>query len=83
MAIRTDHAQLTLVPLEVVQATLTVGVVNSSGHLQIALRVEDPSSGTLLALESIPHRAVELGDATVVAAAQRLWELVLEVTSPF
>ena len=83
MAITTDHAQLSLIPLEVAQATLTVGLVTSSGHLQVQLRVEDPSTRTLLALESIPHRAAELGEATLVAAAQRLWELLEEHTSPF
>lgn len=83
MAGKKTHVQTTLLPPEVVEATLRVGLVGASGHVQVQVEVQDPSSGELLALWSQPH--ADLADlATVVERATReLLDMVRELVGPF
>lgn len=58
--------QLALFPNDVLEFTLTVGVVRSSDHVQIQYQVHDPAGGDLLRLESRHH--VEPGEASTYLA---------------
>lgn len=48
-----------LIPPEVVELHLVVGIVGASGHAQIMFSVKNPGDGQLLQLESVPHIALE------------------------
>lgn len=83
MAPRKTHVQTTLLPPEVVEAVLRVGVVGAAGHLQCQVEVHDPSTGELLALWSLPHALLPDLEASVTRSAGELVQMLRELVGPF
>ena len=67
---RLSWEQLRLLPDEVIEATLRIGVVIEADHLQWQLDVRDPRSGDLISMQSRP----------VVSTSNWLPELTLMVS---
>jgi len=65
--------QPSLVPGDVVECTLRIGIVKSGGHAQIQVEVADAAAGVLQGLVSMPHLSP---DRLRVNARQFLNELL-------
>lgn len=64
--------QETLIPPNVVEVTLRLGVVNDGDHLQCAISATNPSTGAVLAMWSIPHRPVTELPSLIADAVREL-----------
>lgn len=80
---RSRYVQTTLLPPEVVEATLRLGTIGASNHVQVQCEIRNPVDGELLALWSRPHAPLsDLHDVLALAAAE-LEQAVRELLSPF
>jgi hypothetical protein len=67
----------------VVTLKLTIGIVNSVGHLQWQVEALEGAEGTQLALISRPHAALAAMPAEFSAALLALLTVAQEVAGPF
>lgn len=77
------HVQTTLLPPEVIEATLRIGVVGATDHVQVQAEIHDPGTGELLYLVAAPHRAYGQMDEVVLELAHDLLRAIRELTGPF
>lgn len=75
--------QRSMLPPEVIEATLSVGIVASSDHFQIQVEVRDPSSGELLSLFSMPSVRREARHIALDDMFKRLRDAIEELSVPF
>lgn len=75
--------QPALVPPEVLEVTLRIGVVGSTDHAQVLVEVRNATDGQLLELESTPHVALDQLDTVVDMYAQQLMARVRRNACPF
>lgn len=78
-----EWAQGTLLPPAVVEVTLKVGIIYASDHVQMELEVRSPTDGTLLGLQSVPHRALSSWEPELKRLMRDLLEEVTARTAPF
>lgn len=64
--------QPALLPPDVVEYTLRVGLVRPSDLLQVQLEAHSPTDGVLLAMESWPGRRITTGRQALAAAIDKL-----------
>lgn len=83
MTRQSDHVQLTLVPPEVVEATLRIGVIGSRDHLQVQVDVRDPGTGELLARWARPHAPYGRLDHVLEECIHELQSMIVEIVGPF
>lgn len=75
--------QLSLLREEVVEVTLRIGVVLEGDHLQWMLTTRDPSSGTLLGMQSSPARSAARWERELVTIMERIAETMRTHVDPF
>jgi hypothetical protein len=61
-ALGTAWSQPGLIPPDVVQATLRIAYIPETHHAQWQLEVQNPVTGELLAMSSVPHRDARSAD---------------------
>lgn len=83
MTVVSDHVQPSLLPPEAVHATLSVGVVGSSGHVQFQCELRNATDGTLMALWSRPHAERDALRPLAAAALEVLLQQIDESVGPF
>lgn len=72
-----------LFPPDVVEITLRVGVVRSQDHLQWQLEASNATDGTLMRLESCPHRVMAQAADALAQMGRQLALALDEVCGPF
>lgn len=75
--------QRPLLPPDVVQVHLEVGLVPKADHSQFWWSVRDPTDGTLLAGGSLPHRSLNRIRECAHEALDAALDKAHELTSPF
>lgn len=75
--------QLQLFPSAVYEATLKIGLVPESDHLQIQLSWQDPSTGALLALQSVMHVSAQDCSTVLDSFFNRLRSDITNLSCPF
>jgi hypothetical protein len=75
--------QLSLLPYEVVEIELRVGIVVESDHLQWQFTVRDPAAKTLLGMLSSPHVSLASWPRHARTIASQLEELIGNNVHPF
>ena len=75
--------QLSLLPTEVVEIELRIGVVSEANHLQWQLTVRDPSAGALFGMLSHPHTSIARWPAAYRDVCQALEAAFETHCSPF
>lgn len=80
---RYSHVQATLIPPEVVEATLRLGIVGAGNHVQVAVEVRSATDGALLALETLSHADVASWPTLAEQWTARLIALTREYVLPF
>lgn len=75
--------QLSLIPGEVYEITLRVGIVVSEEHCQLQMDWVDPSSGDLIGMLSHPHIPFHRVADSLDLYVERLRRLVHDLTGPF
>ena len=83
MSEETDWAQLSLLPLPVVEMQLRIGFVSETNHVQWQLRTTDPAAGTLLGMVSCPHDQMHAREAWLSHICQEITTAFLEHVHPF
>lgn len=78
-----DWVQQTLMAPEAIEATLKIGVIPETDHLQLWIEVKDPMTGVLLGQASNPHAPIAKIGAEAHRWQQRLVEMVLHHIEPF
>jgi len=64
--------QQQIVPSDVMELRLRVGVMHSAGHYQVQMEALDPSSKILIAMESSPHISLERVEPVVAMYVAKL-----------
>ena len=83
MATKPLYVQHSLLPPEAVTATLRIGVVGASNHVQIDWSVQNATDGELLGMAALPHRSLDQLPAEAAHMLQELLEAVRQLVVPF
>jgi hypothetical protein len=75
--------QQQLVPPQVLEATLKIGLIPSVDHAQAFIELKDPMTGILLGAGSVHHVNTRAMHATVARLASRLADIIEEHAEPF
>lgn len=75
--------QLGLIPPDVLELTLRLGVVPASHHLQWQLEVRSATDGVLLGLVSTPHAELDRWPAELQQVGEELHRALAAVVEPF
>jgi hypothetical protein len=75
--------QQSLMPPEVWEFTLRLGVIPSTDHVQWLVEAKDPISGILIAQVSGPHTTYTRLLEALAAACNKLLDLVASELEPF
>lgn len=78
-----EPVQGTLLPPEVVQLTVHVGLVGSTGHCQWQVEARSATDGELLSLVSRPHFTIDQLDNQMAAITEELREAIRRFVVPF
>lgn len=78
-----DWYQETLLPPEIIEARIRIGVVPSSDHVQWQIELLDPLSGILTASESQPHATLTQLPEALADIMRRTLRLLDTAAGPF
>lgn len=78
-----EWTQLSLLPYEVVEIDLRIGVVPESDHLQWQITVRDPAAGALLGMLSSPAVSASQWRRQLAAITSALEQIYENHVSPF
>lgn len=77
------HGEPPLFPPDVVEITMSIGIIASQDHLQWQVEVRNATDGVLIELRSCPHVALSRGDLSIEGAIHLLEDIITEYAGPF
>lgn len=80
---RTVEGQQTLLPPEVIEATLRIGAIGSADHVQIQYEVHSATDGALLAMSTWPHCELARMRQRAQEALAEMLDFIEDTVIPF
>lgn len=75
--------QQSLMPPEVIEVNVRIGVIPSTDHVQAVVEIKDPLTGVLIGAWASPHRPLRQMGAVVEWALTQARDALHEAVEPF